>query len=351
MVIVALAAAGSIAAWLLSRPAPPPAVESAPTAAAPDPAVSSALTLATASFDARNYRAALAYAGQVLTRDPANAAAIKIRDESRRALSQFDAAVAEGRRHLAARDVRAAQRALDVARGIDPSAPEVTDLALRIGDLTRARASQDEGPRRGQPEAQPTREIPSPKQAAVPAPRPPATVETTPLVVPPPSVARPQEPPPAGGTPATPQPTPPKPAATPPSTSPSASGTAADRRETAPPAAPTEQERAAQDRSAIERLLQMYARAIETKDVGLYRSIKPNLSREEEQRLRVSFQAVASRVRLTIASIDRRGEQAIVVVKRRDTLLDGEREQAPIEREQVWTLQRTGRDWTIVSIR
>jgi hypothetical protein len=115
---------------------------------------------------------------------------------------------------------------------------------------------------------------------------------------------------------------------------------------------PTEQERAAQDRSAIERVLQTYVRAIETKDVGLYRSVKPNLSREEELRLKGSFQAgVSQRVRLTIASIDRRGEQAVVTVKRQDTLVVGGREQEPHGSEQVITLQRTGREWTIVSIR
>jgi hypothetical protein len=38
-------------------------------------------------------------------------------------------------------------------------------------------------------------------------------------------------------------------------------------------------------------------------------------------------------------------------VKRQDTLVVGGREQEPHGSEQVITLQRTGREWTIVSIR
>ena len=64
-----------------------------------------------------------------------------------------------------------------------------------------------------------------------------------------------------------------------------------------------------------------YGRAIETKDLALFRSVKPNMSANEERRLQQGFRAVTSqRVNLTIASIDRRGETASVVVQRRDVI-------------------------------
>jgi ketosteroid isomerase-like protein len=106
-----------------------------------------------------------------------------------------------------------------------------------------------------------------------------------------------------------------------------------------------------QDDAAIRRVIATYARAIETKDVRLFRSIKPNLSREEERRLEEAFNAVTSqRVNLTILSIDRHADVATALVKRRDTIKAGGREQTA-ERQQSMTLSRTGRDWTIVDIR
>ena len=95
----------------------------------------------------------------------------------------------------------------------------------------------------------------------------------------------------------------------------------------------------------------MYARAIENKDLGLFRSIKPNLSREEERRLNDGFRAVTSqRVELTILSIDRRGDEATVLVRRRDTIQAGGRQQTG-ESRQTMTLSRTRDGWKLVDIR
>jgi hypothetical protein len=113
----------------------------------------------------------------------------------------------------------------------------------------------------------------------------------------------------------------------------------------------TQRSSAGEDEAAIRRVVATYARAIEAKDVALFRSIKPNLSREEERRLEEGFRAVTSqRVSLTILSIDRRGDQASVVLRRRDTIQVGGRQQTP-ESQQVMRLARTGRDWSIVDIR
>src|SRR6185503_18342647 len=101
---------------------------------------------------------------------------------------------------------------------------------------------------------------------------------------------------------------------------------------------------------AIRQLVSSYARAIEGKDLTLFRSIKPNLSREEERRLQDGFRAVTSqRVNLTILSIDKRGDEASLVLRRRDIIQAGGREHTA-ESQQTMTLARTGRGWTIVDI-
>jgi len=48
------------------------------------------------------------------------------------------------------------------------------------------------------------------------------------------------------------------------------------------------------DEAAIRRVVATYQRAIENKDLALFRSVKPNLSREEERRIEEGFRAVTS---------------------------------------------------------
>ena len=87
------------------------------------------------------------------------------------------------------------------------------------------------------------------------------------------------------------------------------------------------------------------------KDLALFKSIKPNLSREEERRLQDGFRAVSSqRVALTITSIDRRGDEASVRLKRRDTIEAGGRTQT-VDSDQTLQLARTGAGWVVVAIR
>jgi len=106
-----------------------------------------------------------------------------------------------------------------------------------------------------------------------------------------------------------------------------------------------------EDDAAIRHVTATYARAIEAKDIALFRSIKPNLSREEERRLQDGFRAVTSQhVLLTILSIDRRGDEASVVLRRRDTIQAGGRQQTT-ESRQTMTLERTGAGWKVVDIR
>ena len=160
---------------------------------APDPAIPSRLALATASLDARNYRAALAYAGQILALDPNHAGAIKIRDEARAVLARFDEAIADARRRMSAGDVRGAAQALDTARGIDASAPAVAEIASSLAEHARQRESAADAARRPRPPPEPQREthttVPAPPAAAVAPPQPAPRVDPPPVTPAPPSAS------------------------------------------------------------------------------------------------------------------------------------------------------------------
>jgi serine/threonine protein kinase len=357
-VVVVLAAAVAYVAW--PRTQTPPDAQQTSTReqrapAAPDPAISTRLALASASLDARNYRAALAYAEQVLSLDATHADAIRIRDTARRALDRFDTAIADTRSRLAARDLRGAAKALDTARGIDATAPEVAELSIRLGEQTRAREQLPDPSRRDrlatseaarrEPDLPPA---PAPPPPAAPPPGTTSPKQSTPAATTQTPAPSQPEPAPTGATPAQPKPEagpepvtlPPKPVAPPPVTEPR------ERQQQSPPP-PT----AEQDEAAIRRVIAAYARAIESKDVALFRSIKPNLSLEEERRLQEGFRAVTSqRVALNVLSINRRGDDAIVVLRRRDTIQAGGREQTA-ETQQTIRLARANGNWAIVDIR
>ena len=360
-IAVMIAVAGGYALWRNQTPEPSPApsqVSTEPPPSPPSPAspaagatVQSRLSLATASLEARNYRAAATYAGEVLALEPNNAEAIKVRDEAQGMVARFDTAVADARRRLSSGDLVGASRALDTARTIDPASPSVVELASQLNDSlrradarvrdaieqTRAAAAPPRVPPPAAPPAQDprrdsTQAAPAVTSPVIPAPPPPPApqIPSPPPAPPAPAVA---EPAPAPVTkPAVPTPLPP----------------ASPRREAdAAPATPS----AEQDDAAIKRLVGSYGRAIEGKDVALFRSIKPNLSAAEERRLQEGFRAVASqRVNLTVNSIDRKGDRAVVSVRRRDTIDVGGRQQTA-ETQQTLTVARDNGNWVIVDIR
>jgi hypothetical protein len=73
--------------------------------------------------------------------------------------------------------------------------------------------------------------------------------------------------------------------------------------------------------TAIRKVIADYGRAIETKDLGLFKSVKPNLSPDEERRTRNAFETVKSQVvKITVMSVDVQGMDAVVRVSRRDTI-------------------------------
>jgi hypothetical protein len=120
----------------------------------------------------------------------------------------------------------------------------------------------------------------------------------------------------------------------------------ADPPKTAPAATPAEE-----DDAAIRRLVANYARAIEAKDLALFRAIKPNLTAQEERRLRDGFRDVTSqRVSLTVLSIAHRGDEASVALRRRDTIQAGGRQQT-LESLQTLRVARVNNGWVITDIR
>jgi hypothetical protein len=76
-----------------------------------------------------------------------------------------------------------------------------------------------------------------------------------------------------------------------------------------------------QQEDAVRRLLANYERAIETKDLMLFRSVKPNLSAEEERRLRKAFESTNSHeVTITIETVECKESHCVARLMRRDTL-------------------------------
>ena len=75
------------------------------------------------------------------------------------------------------------------------------------------------------------------------------------------------------------------------------------------------------EETAIRKLIADYGRAIETKDLDLFKTVKPNLTKDEERRARSAFESVQSQVvKITIVSVEVQALEAVVRVSRRDTI-------------------------------
>ena len=100
----------------------------------------------------------------------------------------------------------------------------------------------------------------------------------------------------------------------------------------------------------IRRVIATYARAIETKDLALYRSVKPNLSAAEQKTIEDGFRAVTSqRVTINIQSIEHLGPDAIVRLRRHDVIQAGGRQQTADSQQSI-TLVRAASGWVIREI-
>jgi hypothetical protein len=384
-----------------------------PEPAQSDSTAQSRLALAAARLEAKDFRAAAAYAEEVLQLAPGDAEATRVRDTARGMLARADEAIARAEQLLAAGNVNGASEALEAARSIDPASPAVSAMSARLvsrlrsdADAARLRAQQQPPPAGPAGRGATREQTPRPSQPA-----PTAGESSTPTAAAqstsPPSISAAASPPPAPASPPTSQPAAAVPGASgaapslpsgaqsPPASgsaaasapapqsgqpsapqSPPAQGTAPAPPPAIPPSAPANSAargtepspvpsdgpargrgtgaaapvQAEDDDAAIRRVVATYARAIETKDVALFRSVKPSLSPEEQRRIEEGFRAVASqRVAVTILSITRKGNDAVVRLSRRDTISAGGRQQTR-ESQQTLTMTRTGSEWVIREI-
>ena len=352
-VIAAVVLGAAVASYLLWPGVPTTserAVVGAPAAASAD----SRAELAARSFEAKQYGTALKLAEEVLTTVPDHAGARKIRDESSAILRRFDTAITNARAGVSTGDTRSAARWLDEARSIDPVGPGVADVSALLADRIERQADaarqELQRPRTAAPAPAPA---PAPAQASKPQLPPPAQAPREATPEPAPALVRssPVSPPPAPPVPR--QEDPPRVVAPEPivpavRSAPPPAPAAAERRESEPPAQATPP--AENDDAAIRSVIAVYERALETKDLALFRSVKPNITADEARRIEQGFRAVASQqVTITILSLERRGTQASVRLRRRDIIDAGGRKQAA-DSQQTITLAKTNGRWVIVEI-
>ena len=246
-----------------------------------------------------------------------------------------------------------------------PSAPATTTPAPAAETPAPApaqeprRESEQPAPAPQQPRPRPATpaETPTPRAAlptppaATPAPQSPAAgaaIPTSPPPAPPatqtaetanPVPAPAPAPEPAAAPPASVQPAPPPRAAAPPEPTP-------------PVATPPAQTQAApsvaeSDDAAIRRVIQTYKRAIETKDIALFRSVRPNLTHAAETVLMNSFKQIDSQqIDLRVESLRIDGRTASAQIVRRDTLITAGRRQVQ-NSTQTLRFQKTDAGWFI----
>jgi hypothetical protein len=110
-----------------------------------------------------------------------------------------------------------------------------------------------------------------------------------------------------------------------------------------PPSTPTP----APARSAeaeVRRVIEDYARAMQTRDIALYRALKPDLSADDEKRLREAFKnSRTDSVGITVESVEIAGDRATVRARRQD-VIEGRPTKAVV---QTFLLARVGSGWQI----
>jgi hypothetical protein len=99
--------------------------------------------------------------------------------------------------------------------------------------------------------------------------------------------------------------------------------------------------------TSIRKVLEAYVRAVEAKDLLMFRTVKPNLSEEEEKRARIAFKSVQSQVvKMNVLSLEVKDGKATVKVSRRDTINGSIVSSFP----QTFLLAKQTAGWTIQDI-
>ena len=380
-----VAVAGGL--WWRSRTAPPVA---APVAAGTGQAgimadvfVTNQVELARADLADRDYSSAARRAEEALKLNPASADAQEVLKQAQRAQRDIEEAVKRARAAFAAGDTTGASEALGRVMSLSPRHPVVAELSAalkehlrpqaedsrRLAETARkgaeeSRAQTSAGYRQGQKLAteadallrrqdyanaaqryvesrnafeKAKRETDEARAAAA---RPAPTAGATPLsaaVAASPSAL----PPPLAAPTSTPFPLPTVAAA--PTLAPTTAPVPTPTASLVPAAVP----RGGGDDAAVRHVIAEYARAIATQDLALFRTLKPDLSADEEKRLREAFKAIKSQVPgITIDEVRLEGDQAMVRVTRQD-VVNGRPMKAAA---QTFRLARGGGSWLIQSI-
>ena len=97
----------------------------------------------------------------------------------------------------------------------------------------------------------------------------------------------------------------------------------------------------------IRKVLETYIHAVEAKDVQMFRTVKPNLTDEEEKRARMAFKSIQSQVvKMSVLALDVKDGKATVKVSRRDTINGSIVSSFP----QTFQLAKETGGWTIQDI-
>jgi serine/threonine-protein kinase len=315
------------------------------------------------NLELKDYNGAIAQADRVIKLDPGNGDAAQVRGKAQKTLADLDAAADEARAAVQAGDSEKATAAISRVLEIDPNHPVAAELSSQLNSrfkdqadkarremraaataAERARASLSDsssalsvgrqaedmflkgqfmaatqkflesrdGYERARAAALQRQADNRPPPVTTPATLPPATI---PVTVPPTTV-------PATTLPPVTQPPVTVPVTVPPATLP------------------------VSEEPAVRRVIAEYGRALQNKDLALFRSVKPNLSGSEEDKLRASFANIKDwRVNISISSVVIDGSQATVHASRNDTV-NGK----PVSLHQRFTLTKGAGGWTIREI-
>lgn len=365
MAVTATLAVGVTLLWWAQRPgpeAPPPGdITSAQVGALTAQLVGNTIELARADLQNKDYRGAIAQAERALRLDPESTEARQVIDDANTQLTALEQNAAAATAAYQRGDTEAATRALGLVLAIDPRHPAATELTAALNQHFRRQA---EDARRAAVQARDAAASASGQEAFAQAER--ARMEAETLLrkdefavatqrllqardgferarrnaeaeartqaLAAARAASAAAAPATRGQPAA--------GAAPPVTLPPP-GTVPPVVAEAPPAAS-----GAED-AVVRKVIADYARAIETRDLALFRAVKPNLSADEAKRLQDSFKAIKSqKVGITIDSIQVDGSQATVRVSRQDTI-NGQAMRAV---NQTFRLAQGGSGWTIQTI-
>ena len=345
--------------------------------------VTNQVELARADLADRDYDSAARRAEEALKLSAGNADAREVLDQARRAQRQIEEAVAQARGAFGRGDVAAASEALGRVMALAPRHPVVAELSAALKEHLRpqaedsrrqaeaarqaamaARALSSAGWKQGtqletegdallrrQDYASAAQKFLESRNAFERAKRE-ADEARAVAALPSPSARLPV----AAGTATGPAPAMPSPFASPTATPlPLPTAAAAP---TAPPTAtplpspsaslpPAPGSPADGSDAAVRRVIAEYGRAIGSQDLALFRSLKPDLSADEEKRLREAFKMIKSQVvGISVESVAIDGDRATVRVTRQD-VVNG-RPMKPAA--QTFRLARSGAAWQIQSI-